>query len=85
MEVKKEEIVKESGIENKVSLKLLISILVLTVVLSLVASYFVVTLMPQEAYSQDSGRIVVEVVGSEDELFTTSGQIKVEVVSEDDS
>jgi preprotein translocase subunit YajC len=80
------EIVKGSEKTGKdVSMKLLVSILVLTVVLSLVVSYFVVSLTPQQTYSKDTGEILVEVVNPGDEMFTAGGEIVVEVIDGSES
>jgi len=75
---------KNEGNGNELSLKLLFSILVLTVVLSLFVSYFVVTLSSEVA-SKDTGVIMANVVGEGDELFAMTGQIKVDVINNADS
>jgi len=69
--------------ENKVSMKLLVFVFILTIVLSLVASYFVVTLSSGESSVSNNGEIIVNVAESE-ELFM-AGEIKVVVGETDNS
>ena len=78
----------ENEDKNKIPVKLLFFILVITIVLSLVVSYIVVnyTGSVENDHSYDSGRIIVNVVdGESDELFTMAGKIVVEVVDSNES